>query len=290
MNDFLKNINYAYFFEEPFTRREAWSWLVENAIHGELSYSIRSMASIWKWHRSKVERFLTSLKNESLIKTEVKSGQLLIMIGNCKQFKPDASQIEIVEETKSETVPSQKQDNLTSINQLQDGSSDTETQYLQGLAENLETDSSQFQDENCEKEEKKKRSKKRKEENNISKEKNTPYRGIKKEKFLSSFSRKSLPFDLVEIADVEHWGEKTLPIDVDLAWELGKFKDYWLSTRKKPPKDGIAAFRNWLRKSVELKTQGKTNENNYYTERKEHSGIDNFFLGAAELAAKLERH
>jgi hypothetical protein len=42
------------FDNEPFSKREAWKWLIENSSNGQLSYSIRYMAGIWKWHRSKV--------------------------------------------------------------------------------------------------------------------------------------------------------------------------------------------------------------------------------------------
>ena len=124
--------------------------------------------------------------------------------------------------------------------------------------------------------EKKKRSKKRKEE---IKEK-TPLKGGKKEKKNSSNSVVFSCFEssnetqvLKEILsqkpkigptsvvaeDVIDWAEKNLPKTIDLEWELEKFKDYHRSRPKKPPKDSIAAFRNWLRRATELQNKNLYN-------------------------------
>ena len=73
------------FVNEPFSKREAYLWIVER-INGlkdkKLSVSIRTMAYIWCWHRSKVERFISVLKEKAIIETEVTSGRTSIMLGS----------------------------------------------------------------------------------------------------------------------------------------------------------------------------------------------------------------
>jgi len=67
-------------FDEPFTRREAWLWLVSQASHkphrmhagvalwrGDLACSQRDMARAWGWTRAKVRRFLALLERERMI-------------------------------------------------------------------------------------------------------------------------------------------------------------------------------------------------------------------------------
>ncbi|MCD8566654.1 MAG: hypothetical protein LRY36_01820 [Alphaproteobacteria bacterium] len=64
------------FDNEPFTKREAWEWLISAAVYlhggklesvvgrsilimrGQLTYSYRFMAEAWGWDDSKVDRYL----------------------------------------------------------------------------------------------------------------------------------------------------------------------------------------------------------------------------------------
>lgn len=89
--------------DEPFTRREAWIWLIENANwkdikkrvngqlvvlrRGQLSHSIRFIAEKWLWHRNKVDRFFLELKNETMIETENGTGQNIITICNYDKYQ-----------------------------------------------------------------------------------------------------------------------------------------------------------------------------------------------------------
>jgi hypothetical protein len=137
----------------------------------------------------------------------------------------------------------------------------------------------------AEKKEKKKRSKKRKEKN--TKEKYS-LKGIQKERY-ESFqdeennsilptepellaanpssreisqclkARKSI--ERVEVNDVAFWAENNLPAAINLEWELAKFQDYYRASHKKTPKDGVAAFLNWLRKGAEFKSLNENNKN-----------------------------
>jgi hypothetical protein len=83
---------------EPFTRREAWLWLVSEAAwkprrrrvgltvadlaRGELSHSLRFLAEAWGWPKSNVARFLEMLKTETMIGTRTDLGITIITI--CK--------------------------------------------------------------------------------------------------------------------------------------------------------------------------------------------------------------
>lgn len=71
------------FADEPFTEREAWIWLIEQAAwkkqrirldgrpailgRGEVAHSLRFMAEAWQWHHLRVRRFLLRLASEGMI-------------------------------------------------------------------------------------------------------------------------------------------------------------------------------------------------------------------------------
>lgn len=83
---------------EPFSRREAWLWLVSSAVwkgktifvdrkrvtlgRGQLAFSVRFMADQWGWSKSSVARFLDVLKTETMIETQ--AGQSITIITICK--------------------------------------------------------------------------------------------------------------------------------------------------------------------------------------------------------------
>jgi hypothetical protein len=71
---------------EPFTRAQAWVWLIENACwkdgrtringrwvrltRGQLSYSSRFLADAWQWSKSRVSRFIDDLRADGMITTD----------------------------------------------------------------------------------------------------------------------------------------------------------------------------------------------------------------------------
>lgn len=83
---------------EPFSRREAWIWMISAATwkaktvfvdskrvqlaRGQLAHSIRFMAEQWSWPKSNVSRFLKALQTDTMIGTESGSGLTVITI--CK--------------------------------------------------------------------------------------------------------------------------------------------------------------------------------------------------------------
>jgi len=82
----------------PFSRREAWLWLVSEAAwkphrrriagktyelsRGQLAASMRFIASKWHWSEARVRRFLNGLKNEGMIDANTDAGLTVLTI--CK--------------------------------------------------------------------------------------------------------------------------------------------------------------------------------------------------------------
>lgn len=91
------------FADEPFTEREAWSWLIGEASfkarlrniggkvvqleRGQLAASVRFMAERWKWSKSRVDRFLKRLKTETMIGTDSGTGMLVITVCNYDRYQ-----------------------------------------------------------------------------------------------------------------------------------------------------------------------------------------------------------
>jgi hypothetical protein len=83
---------------DPFSRREAWLWLVSEAawksrvrrigaavieiVRGQLAHSIRFMAEAWGWPKSNVARFLACLKTDTMIDTKTVHGITIVTV--CK--------------------------------------------------------------------------------------------------------------------------------------------------------------------------------------------------------------
>jgi len=77
-------------FRGEFSRADAWIWLIENACwkptktrikgdtlelqRGELSFSQRFLADKWGWSKSRVDRFIADLREETMIETRSKIG------------------------------------------------------------------------------------------------------------------------------------------------------------------------------------------------------------------------
>lgn len=105
---------------EPFTRREAWLWLLSAATwkmktvfvdgkrvsltRGQLAHSIRFLAEAWQWPKSNVARFLEALKTETMIGTDAGHGITIITICNYDKYQrvslPDRDNIGTASGTK----------------------------------------------------------------------------------------------------------------------------------------------------------------------------------------------
>lgn len=86
-----------------FSRREAWLWMLSEAVwkprrvrltgatitleRGQFAHSIRFMAKAWRWEKTKVERFLSDLKTETMIATDTATGQTITTICNYDRYQ-----------------------------------------------------------------------------------------------------------------------------------------------------------------------------------------------------------
>lgn len=84
-------------------RLGAWLWLVAKACwkptrfnvagktvlleRGQYCCSVRDLAEAWGWSKSTVDRFLTRLKNETMIETDAGTGRLIITICNYAKYQ-----------------------------------------------------------------------------------------------------------------------------------------------------------------------------------------------------------
>lgn len=89
--------------KEPFSRREAWLWLLSEATwkersvyhdgrrfpikRGQLAHSIRFMAEAWGWPKSNVSRFLAALKSDAMIGTDGGTGLTIITVCNYDSYQ-----------------------------------------------------------------------------------------------------------------------------------------------------------------------------------------------------------
>jgi hypothetical protein len=261
-----------------YSEREAWTFLQVNG--PEVNLSIRNLGILWKWNRSKVERFLKFLKSETLIETKISHGKTTIII-QANQCINEVSHFNSRDnfETEIETVVEETGITKLARDSFEIISETLKIQEIQDAQEISETESRQFQDSYAFEEEKKKRSKKRKEE---IKEKTLLKEG-KKEK---DFSENNFAFDsdenekavLEEIStklpvlknypenvtaeDILDWAEKNIPQGINVEWELEKFKDYHRFKPKTKIKDAVAYFRNWLRKAAEFKQKNQNFNSN----------------------------
>jgi len=309
------------FTTKAYSEREAWNFLSVNG--PELNLSIRQLANLWNWHKSKVERFLKILRTETLIETKISQGKTTIailtnsMLGKANSF--------VTQDNFEATIGTRgleaDQENLSRDN-FEDNNVVIPTQDIQVVEENIETESRQFQDDLTFKEEKKKRSKKRKEE---IKEKPLLKEGKKENIFsenvfadfssdenLSSESDENAKEVLEEIStklpvlkrypdnvsaeDVLDWAEKNLPQNINIEWELEKFKEYHKSKGNKQMKDAVAFFRGWLMKSIEFhksnntKTVGGNNHEyvKFSQNRETKTEFERFLAGGYRAVDKLK--
>jgi hypothetical protein len=107
----------------PYTRAEAWLWLIEAAAfkdrsapvlagrqrkmvliaRGELSHSVRYLAKAWQWSTNRVLRFLAELQMDHSIETRTETGQTIISLCNYDTYQAPFHDVETQTETLSDT-------------------------------------------------------------------------------------------------------------------------------------------------------------------------------------------
>lgn len=141
-------------FRGEFSRGDAWLWLIEQAAwkparvrikgetielrRGELSFAQRFLAEKWGWSKSRVDRFLSELRAESMIETRSKNGanadhaagqgQCIISICNYSKYQDIQEKARANDETNSGATAGQQrgkeeQGNNTTLAKANDGPS-----------------------------------------------------------------------------------------------------------------------------------------------------------------------
>ena len=107
----------------PYTRAEAWLWLIEAATfkdrsvpvlagrqrkmvrisRGELTYSVRYLARAWEWSINRVQRFLTELQTDRSIETRTDTGQTVISLCNYDNYQAPFGNVDTQTETLLDT-------------------------------------------------------------------------------------------------------------------------------------------------------------------------------------------
>lgn len=136
--------------KDPFSRREAWLWLLSEATwkerslyregrrivvnRGQLAHSIRFIAEAWGWPKSNVARFLEALKTDTMIGTEIGTGLTIITICNYDEYqkvslpKRDSSGTENGTQTGQQRDKLECKEDLTYLSSSVDSSSSSESQ------------------------------------------------------------------------------------------------------------------------------------------------------------------
>lgn len=99
-------MDHPVFGREPFTRAQAWCWLIERAAwrdtiqsvgrhnvrvqRGQIAVAVRYLAEAWQWSKSSVDRFLTRLETGTMIGTQSGTQYSIISICNYEKYQADS--------------------------------------------------------------------------------------------------------------------------------------------------------------------------------------------------------
>lgn len=114
------------FEKTPFSEREAWVWMIENARwedgvvnvlgspvmlrRGQLSHSLRFMAGKFRWSKAKMEHFLAKLKKFEMCRTDNRTGQLVVTICNYSKYQDRQDRQQDSQQDTNRTATGQQQD------------------------------------------------------------------------------------------------------------------------------------------------------------------------------------
>lgn len=85
------------FSRDPFSRKDAWLWLIENAQwedgkklqRGQIEVRQMDLAATWKWTRSKVVRWIEAAQEANMIRTTSSTTSTIITICNYEKYQSD---------------------------------------------------------------------------------------------------------------------------------------------------------------------------------------------------------
>lgn len=127
--------------------------------------------------------------------------------------------------------------------------------------------------------------KEKKQKKNLSfKEKNIPYRDIKKESFQDSLLR----IDQVYSGNAEAVGKKLSVSSTEIEKELKKFRNYWSAPDRRKPKSGLAVFRRCLRKAIEFRN-GRKSYAQICKSKTSKSCFERFLTGGVRAIGMIEQ-
>ncbi len=131
-----------------YSEREAWIWLVENALfkdhivnikghpvalqRGQMSYALRYLATAWHWTHARVQRFLLRLQEWNKIEVNSDTGQNIITICNYDEIQFPLRQ----NDTEEEQAKKQEQYNeATNNNKGKNGNNKNKSTFSSENAE-----------------------------------------------------------------------------------------------------------------------------------------------------------
>src|ERR1700716_2499233 len=108
---------------EAFSSAEAMLWLIESAafaprdvpimvgtqrqiVHlepGQMTHSIRFLASVWRWSPNRVQRFLRDLADDGSVATQTDTAQTIITLCNWDKYQNPFSATDTQTDTQSDT-------------------------------------------------------------------------------------------------------------------------------------------------------------------------------------------
>lgn len=122
--------------KNPFSRREAWLWLLSEAAwkphrrrlagrpveigRGQLAASLRFMASKWRWSESRVRRFLSTLQNEGMIDATTDAGITLLTLCKYDSYQRVSLPNDAMVESKGGARPTQHRHKVEGIEYKED--------------------------------------------------------------------------------------------------------------------------------------------------------------------------
>lgn len=122
-------LDHPIFKGEPFTEREAFLWLIDNAAYknhtkrwrgrtinvmrGQVSESLRNLAEKWKWSVNRVNRYIKVLENERMIATRTDTGFLIVTICNYAKFQGKLTKTDTLTDTLADTLVNTETNTLT---------------------------------------------------------------------------------------------------------------------------------------------------------------------------------
>jgi hypothetical protein len=108
---------------EPFSRREAWLWIVSEAAwkphkrriigrtielsRGQYAGSLRFIASKWRWNEARVRRFLSALISSEMIDAKTDAGVTVLTVCKYDEYQRVSLPDDAMRETDVAAVPTQ---------------------------------------------------------------------------------------------------------------------------------------------------------------------------------------